>query len=81
MEAYLSVVPGDIVIVDAIAAPGTPCLDYWWMARVIHVIGGAKDPKANSLFQVIDIDTGCVRTINADFVMAIFQSSSVEGAK
>ena len=35
--------------------------DDWWMADVIYVDGGARDPKMPTLFQVADVDTGVVR--------------------
>ena len=29
------------------------------------------EPTVNTLFQVIDVDTGAVRTVNADYVRGI----------
>ena len=46
--------------------------DQWWMADVIHVDGGARNPKAPSLLQVADVDTGTIQWINADLVIHIF---------
>ena len=43
----------------------------WWMADVIYVDGGARDPKVPTLFQVADVDTGVVRWICADLVTHI----------
>lgn len=45
--------------------------DRWWMADVIHVDGGARNPKVPTLFQVADVDTGTVQWINADLVTHI----------
>ena len=45
--------------------------DRWWMADVIHVDGGARNPKVPTLFQVADVDTGTVQWINADLVKRI----------
>ena len=42
------------------------------MADVIHVDGGARNPKAPSLLQVADVDTGTIQWINADLVIHIF---------
>ncbi|KGG16168.1 hypothetical protein EV06_0878 [Prochlorococcus sp. MIT 0602] len=36
-------------------------------------MGSSIDPTANSLFQVIDIDTGNVKIVNADIVRGIIQ--------
>ena len=38
------------------------------MATVLFVEGSARDPRAPSLFQVADIDTGTIQFVNADQV-------------
>ncbi len=43
--------------------------------QVINCIGGARDPKAWTLFQVMDIDTGEITIINADTVERILKTS------
>ena len=35
--------------------------ESWWMADVIFVEGGARNPKVPTLFQVADVDSGVVR--------------------
>ena len=45
--------------------------DHWWMADVIHVDGGARNPKVPSLLQVADVDTGTIHWVNADLVTHI----------
>ena len=45
--------------------------DDWWMADVIHVDGGARDPKVPTLFQVAEVDTGVIRWVCADLVTHI----------
>ena len=35
--------------------------DDWWIADVIHVDGGARNPKVPTLFQVADVDSGVIR--------------------
>ena len=50
---------------------GSDETDDWWMAEVIHVDGGARDPKVPTLFQVADVDNGTIRWICADLVTAI----------
>ena len=65
---FLLVMPGDIVVVQegaqSIEADGVD----WWVGYVIHAVGGARDPRVNSLFQVVCVDTGMIRTVNADLV-------------
>ena len=41
------------------------------MGDVLFAEGGVRDPKAPSLFQIADVDTGEVRWMNADLVMHI----------
>ena len=43
----------------------------WWMGDVLFAEGGARDPKAPSMFQIADVDTGEVRWVNADLVTHI----------
>ena len=45
--------------------------ESWWMADVIFVDGGARNPKVPTLFQVADVDSGVVRWGNADLVTHI----------
>ena len=49
--------------------------DDWWMADVIHVDGGARDPKVPTLFQVADVDSGVIRWVCADLVTHIVPNS------
>jgi len=45
--------------------------ESWWMADVIFVDGGARNPKVPTLFQVADVESGVVRWVNADLVTHI----------
>ncbi|MGB1416358.1 MAG: DUF3104 domain-containing protein [Synechococcus sp.] len=59
---FLCVKPGMTVI----CSEGSG--EDWWMGDVITIDGGARDPKVPTLFQIVDVDTGRVRWINADLV-------------
>ncbi len=75
---FLLVKSGDIVVVEEdLPMTEEDQLD-WWVGHVIHVIGGARDSRANSLFQVVCVDTGTIRTINADLVKGILRPKSLE---
>ncbi len=63
--AFLSVKAGMTVIC------GSSDSDDWWMADVLHLDGGARDPKVPTLFQVADVDDGTVRWVCADLVTHI----------
>ena len=62
---FLHVQAGMTVIV------GNDESDDWWMADVIHVDGGARNPKVPTLFQVADVDSGVIRWVCADLVTHI----------
>ena len=62
---FLSVRAGMTVII------GNDCGDDWWMADVLHVDGGARDPEVPTLFQVADVDYGTIRWVCADLVTHI----------
>ena len=47
-----------------------------WFGQVINCIGGARDPKAWTLFQVMNIDSGEIMIINADAVDKILKTSN-----
>ena len=69
--AFLGVFPGDVVVVWDNPNLVNTNSDAWWMGEVIFVEGSARDPKAPSLFQVADVDTGVVRWVNADCVQKV----------
>ena len=69
---FLSVKAGMTVIVKHLPEIGLPDQpECWWMADVIFVEGGARNPKVPTLFQVADVDSGAVRWVNADLVTHI----------
>ena len=65
---FLGVTPGDTVVVFERKAVVDSSFSDWFMATVLFIEGSARDPKAPSLFQVADIDTGVVQFVNADQV-------------
>ena len=72
-NVFSRVIPGDIVLID------NNCLDEGvdsWQGLVIHVTSSARDPNTNSIFQVICIHTGTVRTVNADLIKKIIIRSN-----
>ena len=48
-----------------------------WFGLVINCIGGARDPNAWTLFQVMNIDSGEIMIINADTVEMILKTSNL----
>jgi len=66
---FLAVRVGDLVAVRS-----EPSAD-WWLGQVIHAEGGARC-NANSLFQIACVDSGAIRTVNADAVIDILGPSA-----
>ena len=66
---FLSVRAGMTVIIGNDC--GNDCGNDWWMADVLHVDGGARDPGVPTLFQVADVDDGTIRWVCADLVTHI----------
>ena len=69
--AFLSVKPGDFVIVEVQPIGAMPKTGDWWMGQVVFCEGGARNPKVNSLFQIADVDDGTIRWVCADEVTHI----------
>ncbi|WP_320674613.1 DUF3104 domain-containing protein [Prochlorococcus sp. MIT 1341] len=70
---FLVVELGDIIVVEEGLPIKEGSQDSWWLGYVIHIVGGARDPSVNSLFQVVNVDTGMIQTINADLVKGILR--------
>ncbi len=75
---FLLVKPGDIVVVEeSPLLAGANKVD-WWIGHVLYVVGGARDSCVNSLFQVACVDTGVIRTINANLVKGILRPKALD---
>ena len=74
---FLFVKPGDhVVIRDKKPLGDTQNGRYeYWIGQVINCIGGARNPKSWTLFQVVDIDNGEIIIINADTVERILKTA------
>ena len=70
-RVFLRVAPGDVVIVWEHPEIVDSDSRAWWMGEVLFVEGSARDPKAPSLFQVSNIDTGEICFVNADQVQKV----------
>jgi len=69
-SVFLAVTCGDVVIVQDSEAPAA---ENWWMGAIIHIVSGARSLEP-SLFQVACIDTGVIKTVNADQVKKVVRS-------
>ena len=69
---FLAVTCGDVVIVQESEGPAA---ENWWMGAIIHIVFGARSLEP-SLFQVACIDTGVIKTVNADQVTKVVRSVS-----
>ena len=75
MHSFLDVRSGDIVCVQDIFGDITKS-NMFWIASVLNIVSGAREPSVNSIFQVANIDTGEIIYINANLVKGIVQYSS-----
>ena len=71
---FLIVKTGDWVIVQAQQQNAQQFNDQWWMGQVIFCEGGARDPRVNTMFQVSNVDNGCIRWVNGDEVTHVVRS-------
>lgn len=67
---FLAVASGDVVIVQDNQGNAK---ESWWMGEIIHIVAGARGPEP-SLFQVACIDTGVIKTVNADQVTKVVKA-------
>ena len=71
---FLGVKPGDVVLVWEHPELVDSSSSAWWMGQIIYVEGSARNPKAPSLFQIADVDSGVIRWVNADCVQKLLIS-------
>ena len=77
--SFLSVKVGDCVAIKSQRHhSSSQNIQDYWIGRVIYCIGGARDPSSWTLFQVINIDNGEVKIINADTVKMILIPKKVD---
>ncbi len=77
---FLSVKSGDYIAIKAEESNSSSMSkepESHWFAKVISCIGGARDPNAWTLFQVMNIDNGEIIIINADTVEMILKKSNL----
>ena len=67
----LKAVAGDIVIVWGQPELKDSKSNAWWMGEIIYVDGSARNPRAPSLFQIADVDSGVIRWVNADCIQRV----------
>ena len=77
IHPFLMVKPGDFVIVKVPQQVAQQEVDDWWLGQVVLCEGGARDPRVNTMFQVSNVDDGCIHWVNGDEVTQIL--SSIDG--
>ena len=71
---FLSVRPGQFVVVSETPNVVMSYKTTWSVAEVIWCEGGARNPAHTTMFQVMDVDTGTVKWCNADAVTHVLPS-------
>ena len=72
--AFLNIKPGDYVIIQAEQRVALEPDANWWMGQVVFCEGGARDPRVNTMFQIANVDDGCILWVNADEVTHVVRS-------
>ena len=72
---FLSVKAGGWVIVEGEQQVAQQFNDQWWMGQVVFCEGGARDPRVNTMFQVANVDDGCIKWVNGDVGTLILSKS------
>ena len=71
---FLTVKAGDWVIVEGEQQVAQQFNDNWWMGQVVFCEGGARDPRVNTMFQIANVDDGCITWVNGDAVTHVVRS-------
>ncbi|WP_256359465.1 DUF3104 domain-containing protein [Synechococcus sp. UW140] len=71
MPPFLRVKSGDYIIMKVSAQVAKKEVDNWWMGHIIFCKGGARDPRANTMFHASNVDNGGIHWVNADEVIHI----------
>tara|TARA_Y100001968_G_C19388020_1_gene733962 strand:+ start:1453 stop:1698 length:246 start_codon:yes stop_codon:yes gene_type:complete len=74
-ELFLKVRKGDVVSIKDPLKPLNSNHRYF-IARVIYIVSSPRNPSFNSIFQVIEINTGFISYVNANLVCEIINSSN-----
>lgn len=75
---FLKLQPGMTVVVRHDPLPGEALDQDWWMGQVVHCSGGARDPKAWTMFQIADVDSGVIRWVNADLILQVLMETLMD---
>ncbi len=72
---FLSAQLGDFVVVEEQESLlSNESQRFSWIGRVLHIVMGARSTHQNSLFQLLDLESGSIRFVNADQVLHVFYS-------
>tara|TARA_Y100001968_G_C18868966_1_gene486292 strand:- start:121 stop:396 length:276 start_codon:yes stop_codon:yes gene_type:complete len=74
-QRFLTIKSGDYVVIkEKLENINQQESSKWWIGQIICCIGSARDSSVNSLFQICNIDTGIIKTINADLVIEVIKN-------
>ena len=71
---FLSVKPGQFVVVQETPNVVMTNKTTWSVAEVIWCEGGARNPAHTTMFQVMDVDSRVVKWVNTDAVTHVLPS-------
>tara|TARA_Y100001968_G_scaffold254782_1_gene240766 strand:+ start:1002 stop:1298 length:297 start_codon:yes stop_codon:yes gene_type:complete len=70
---FMSAKIGDFVVVKDELPFSMNRTEDWWIGQIVYCVGGARSSSSNSIFQIVNIDTGTIKVINADLVIGILK--------
>ena len=75
---FLEVQLGDYVAIKNLQRlSSSESEENYWFGKIIDCIGGARNPKSWTLFQVMNIDNGEITIVNADTIEKIMTRTSI----
>ena len=70
---FTSAKAGDFVVVKEEISFSANKIENWWVGQILYSVCGARCSSSNSIFQIVNIDTGLIEVINADLVIGIIK--------
>ena len=74
---FLEANPGNFVVIEDNSSIEVNHEPTWWIGFIIHIIKGARDSQQSSLFQIANIDSGEIKTVNADQIIKIIAQENI----
>ena len=71
---FLEMRVGDFVLIQDSPLSSEDLNKDWWIGQIIYIVTSSINSSDNSMFQVVNVDTGCIFIINAASATRILKS-------